>query len=204
MDYRNLSDADLSDFSKNVEDQLIAHAVTGIDNTLADDLAAPLTPLNVSYPASIELAVENTAVKQSVVADKQSIRDDLLVRLATVRNYLIAAAAPRKSFERCGFTYPSPASIVTANDPTELAATGTSNGVNRITFIGNNRRGRVIYEVWRRQGDDGPWGIIAAIRRQAYSDTPVTPGQYYEYKVRAVAATNTSNFSNSAVVYGAI
>ncbi len=31
---------------------------------------------------------------------------------------------------------------------------------------------------------------------------PVTPGQYYEYKVRAAAPKSVSNFSNSAVVYG--
>jgi hypothetical protein len=59
------------------------------------------------------------------------------------------------------------------------------------------------YEIWRRHGDEGPWGIIATTRKQAFADTPVTPGQYYEYKVRAVAAKSTSNYSNSAVVYGA-
>ena len=59
------------------------------------------------------------------------------------------------------------------------------------------------YEIWRMHGDTAPWGIIATTRRQAYTDTPVTPGQYYAYKVRAVAATNQSNFSNVAVVYGA-
>ena len=204
MDYRNLSDADLADFAKNVEDQLSTHSVSGLDNILADDLALALTPLITSFPASIEAAVQNTAVKQALVADKQSIRDDVTIRLSTVRNYLIAASAPRKSFERCGFTYPSPGSLVTANAPTELAAVGTSNGVNTITFSGNNRSGRVVYEIWRRQGDEGPWGIIAAIRRQVYEDTPVTPGQYYEYKARAVAARTVSNFSNSAVVYGAV
>ena len=62
MDYRNLSDADLADFAKNVEDQLSTHSVSGLDNTLADDLALALTPLITSFPASIEAAVQNTAV----------------------------------------------------------------------------------------------------------------------------------------------
>ncbi|MEQ1920899.1 MAG: fibronectin type III domain-containing protein [Pyrinomonadaceae bacterium] len=204
MDYRKLSDADLASFSKNVEDQLIAHSVTGLDNALADDLAAPLTTLNPPFGTAIDKAVEDTAVKQSTVADKQAIRDDVIVRLATVRNYMIAASSPKKAFELCGFTYPAAGATVIANDPTDLVGVGSSNGVNRISFSGNNRHGRVVYEVWRRHGDTADWGIIASIRRQYYIDTPVTPGQYYEYKVRAVAATNTSNFSNSAVVYGAV
>ena len=56
--------------------------------------------------------------------------------------------------------------------------------------------------MWRLNGDTAPWGIIGTTRRQLYIDTPVVPGEYYNYKVRAVAATNVSDFSNVAVVYG--
>lgn len=51
-------------------------------------------------------------------------------------------------------------------------------------------------------GDTAPYGIIATLKKQSYLNTPVTPGEYYNYKVRAVAATNYSAFSNVAVVYG--
>jgi hypothetical protein len=48
----------------------------------------------------------------------------------------------------------------------------------------------------------GTWADnVIANRNQLYEDKPVTPGQYYEYKVKA--AKSESNFSNSAVVYGA-
>lgn len=83
-----------------------------------------------------------------------------------------------------------------------MSAFGYSNGVNKIRFSGNNRNGRVNYEIWRRHGDTVGWSLHATTKRQRFTDTPVTPGQYYEYKVRAAAATNTSNFSNAAVVYG--
>jgi fibronectin type 3 domain-containing protein len=204
MDYRRLSDADLVDFSKNVEQQLTDHNVDGIDNTLADTLAATLTGLNAPFETSIEQSVQQTAEKQSVVAGKQATRDDLLAKLATVRNYLVAAESPKKAYEVCGFNFPKDRSAVVAADPTDLAASGTSNGVNRLVWNGNNKTGSVIYEIWRLQGDTEPFRLLGTTRKQVYIDTPVTPGSYYNYKVRAVAARSVSNFSNVAVVYGAI
>ncbi|CAN5528068.1 hypothetical protein BH10ACI3_BH10ACI3_26900 [soil metagenome] len=204
MNYRNLADADLADFSKNIENQLTSHSVDGIDNLLADDLAATLTPINTGYTTTIEAGVTQTAVKQSTIADKQTQREELLTRLATIRNYLVAAGVPRKSYEICGYSAPATPVTVIANDPTDLVASGTSNGVNRIKWSGNNKNGSVTYEIWRLNGDTVPFAIIATTKKQVYVDTPVTPGEVYNYKVRAVASTNMSNFSNIAVVYGAL
>lgn len=47
-----------------------------------------------------------------------------------------------------------------------------------------------------------PWLLHATTRRQSFADTPVVPGQFYEYRVRAVGSRSVSNFSYSAVVYG--
>lgn len=204
MDFRRLNDAELVDFTKNLVDQLSAHEVTSLDNTLADALAAGIAPVNTAFESSIEESVQRIAVKESGIADKQTRRFDLETRIAAVRNYLSAVTGPKKDYEICGFDFPKSASPVVANDPTELSGAGTSNGVNRLSFKGNNKPSSVVYEIWRREGDEGPWGIIAATKKQVYTDTPVTPGQYYEYKVRAVASKSTSNFSNSAVVYGVL
>ena len=87
--------------------------------------------------------------------------------------------------------------------PTDLSAVGISKGVNRIQFRGNNPEG-TIYEIWRLHGDTAPFALHATSQLQIYEDSPVTPGQYYEYKVRATSANAVSDFSNSAVVYGSI
>lgn len=203
MDYRKLSDADLVDFGKNVKISLDGGLVTGLDPALAADLARAIEPINTTFEVAIEDGVVKTAVKQSAIADKQSMREDLLGKLAKVRNYLVAAECPRRAYEACGFTYPKPPTTILAEAPTDLAAAGTSNGVTRLQFNGNNKIGSVTYEMWRRHGDEGEWGVLGITKRQIYIDSPVTPGQIYEYKVRAVAATNTSHFSNSAVIYGA-
>lgn len=198
-----LSDADLVDFAKNVEKNLKTHKVTCFDDAVADDLAATLSPLNGTFEAKIEESAASEAATKAVNAEKRSQRSQLEERLGTIQSFLTANKGAEADYDRCGFNFPKAKSTVVANDPTELTAFGTSNGVNSLAFKGNNKSGSVVYEIWRRHGDEGPWGITATTKKQVFADTPVTPGQYYEYKVRAVASKSTSNFSNSAVVYGA-
>ena len=85
-----------------------------------------------------------------------------------------------------------------------MAAVGFSNGVNTGRFNGNNKNSLVAYEVWRREGDTGAWHIHILTKKQTFKDEGVTPGQFYEYRVRARAAQTNSDFSNSTVVYGAL
>jgi fibronectin type 3 domain-containing protein len=94
--------------------------------------------------------------------------------------------------------------LIVAAEPSDLAAEGRSDGANYLTWTSNNKYGTVVYEIWRLHGDTAPWALHATTKKQSFTDTPVTPGQVYNYKVRAVAATNQSNYSNTAVVYGTL
>jgi len=86
--------------------------------------------------------------------------------------------------------------------PSDLSATGLSNGINRIEFSGRNEASEVSFEIWRRHGDSGDWALLDTTRDQTFEDAPVTPGQYYEYKVRAKKEDGVSELSESVVVYG--
>jgi hypothetical protein len=203
MDFRNFSDPVLVDFAKNIEGKLTAHEVICLPNDLADQLAATIAALNTSFEAVIETSVEIDTNKAAIFQDKRNQRAELLNRLGVIQSYLHATEGNKKYFDMCGFNYPKTPSTIVAADPTDLVATGTSNAVNKIAWTGNNRPGGVVYELWRRHGDTADWGFLTVTRRQVFTDTPVTPGQYYEYKVRAIAAKTMSNWSNTAVVYGA-
>lgn len=203
MDYRKLTDAVLADFSKNVQTRLAAHEVVCLDNALADDLAAMLAPLNTAFEVVVEETIEMITAKQAKVADKLSQRAMIEDRLGVVRDHLTAAEGLPMDFELCGYNYPKSASPIVANDPTDLSGKGTSNGVNTLKFSGNNKPSSVVYQVWRRHGDTADWAFLLNTRKQTFIDTPVTPGQHYEYKVRAESSTMLSNWSNTAVVYGA-
>ncbi len=85
------------------------------------------------------------------------------------------------------------------NAPTGLSAKGSA-GVNRIEFEGKG--GDASFEIWRRHGDTVDWYLHATTNEGGFDDTSVKPGQYYEYKVRAVRGDSSSEFSASVVVYG--
>ena len=140
--------------------------------------------------------------RKGAVSARNATRSQIWVLMSRVRDALKAGVAPKKQYDLCGFDYPASRSMYEAQDPTNLSAFGYSNGVNTVRFKGNNKPGQVIYEMWRRHGDTAGWALHATTRKQSFTDTGIVPGQYYEYRVRAVAAKTVSNFSNSAVVYG--
>ena len=203
MDFRRLGDLDMVEFANNVLTQL-GGPLAAVDGHVAEALAASIGRLPDTLKTQTAAAAVARDAGRAAVSSKNDTRRMLTALLRQVRDTLAASNAPREQFDLAGLDFPD--LVLTpyvAHDPTELSAFGYSNGVNRIRFRGNNKPGRVIYEIWRRHGDTVDWGLHATTRRQRHTDTPVTPGQYYEYKVRAVAPRSMSNFSNSAVVYGA-
>ena len=83
--------------------------------------------------------------------------------------------------------------------PTAVTAKGLPGRTNHLEFGGNNESS---FEIWRRHGDTVDWYLHTTTSDTAYDDSDVKPGQYYEYKVRAVRGGSVSEFSGSAVVYG--
>jgi hypothetical protein len=203
MNFRTLSENNLSDFAANVAAVLAGTELASIDVAVRTDLAAAIGTKPASLATQTAAAAVADAEKKAAVSTKNSTRNEIIALMSQVRDALKAGLAPKKEYDLCGFDYPlEPVAAYEAQTPTDLSAFGFSNGVNQIKFSGNNRRGRVVYEVWRRHGDTAGWALHGTTKKQSFTDTPVTPGQYYEYKVRAVASKSVSNFSNSAVVYG--
>lgn len=203
MNFRRLSDNDLADFAANVKELLGGTKLTAIDVTRRASLATAIDtkPDDLDVQAMTALTAEGE--RKAAISVKNDLRGDLIALMSQVRNTLIAGLAPSDQFALCGFDYRETAArAYDAQDPSELSAFGYSNGVNKVKFKGNNRLNSVVYEIWRRHGDTAGWALHATTKKQSFIDAPVSPGQYYEYKVRASAAKSTSNFSNSAVVYG--
>ena len=86
------------------------------------------------------------------------------------------------------------------NAPAQLQATAQPS-LNRIEFSGTDGHDG-LYEIWRRHGDTVDWYLHASVPDPVFEDSAVMPGQYYEYKIRAVRGDEHSEFSESAVVYG--
>lgn len=84
--------------------------------------------------------------------------------------------------------------------PVAISATAVAGAVNKIEFDGGD--GEISFEIWRRHGDTVDWYLHATTTESSFADSDIKPGQYYEYKVRAVRGDAVSEFSPSAVVYG--
>jgi hypothetical protein len=205
MNYRKLDANATADFAENVATLLGGTELSAIDSNVRADLLTAIGTL----PASLSTAAAGKVVAYDQAIAATSARDDIKIELDTILGRvaanLRAGLAPKDQFDLCGFDYPfGVRSRKIPDAPTDLSAFGTSNGLNAGRFQGNNPHGTVQYQIWRREGHEGDWMLLDTTSKQSFSDSPVVPGQYYEYKVRAKAATATSAFSGTAVVYGVI
>jgi hypothetical protein len=204
MNFRTLNENDLSDFAANVHALLGRTELTAIDSNVRTDLANSIGTLPETLSEQTAAATVAEGERKAAVSARNATRTQIRALMAQVRDALKAGLAEKNQYDLCGFDYPITPTTYVAQNPTDLSAFGYSNGVNKILFSGNNKPGRVVYEVWRRHGDTAGWALHATTKKQSFTDSGVTPGEYYEYRVRAVAAKSVSNFSNSAVVYGVL
>ena len=202
MNFRRLSENELSDFALNVSALLGGSELASIDPNVRTDLTAAIGTLPEMLATQTAAAVVAESQRKAAISERNRTSSKVRALMGRVRDALKAGLASKKEYDLCGFDFPVARSPYEAQDPTNLSAFGYSNGVNTIRFSGNNKAGQVVYEIWRRHGDTAQWALHATTKKQRFNDSGVKPGQYYEYRVRAVASKSISQFSNSAVVYG--
>ena len=200
MNYRDLSDGDLAEFAKNVAHRLTSHEVECLDAVDADKFGQLIGPENEAFEADIAESMDLAARKMAVNSRKAERRAKIIEALSRTQRSMRVMEGSETDFARCGFTKRKPWARYTADDPTELTVARQSNGTIKLRFRGNNKRGMVVFEIWRREKNTSPWTSIAAPSAQRYTDKNVMPGTSYQYKVQAVARNSKSNFSNMAVV----
>ena len=205
MDFRKLTEYDLAFFAENIADLLAGTDLASIDAAVRTDLIAAIGTLPATLKTTTDAAEVIEGQRKGAISDRNMAKNALETAISQVKSALKTGLAPKKQYDLCNLDYPDAGRTrYIAADPTELSVVGFSNGIIKGTFTGNNTTGNVVYDIWRREGDEGPWAPRSITKKQRFEDTGVTPGQYYEYRVRAIASTSISNFSNSAVVYGVL
>ena len=86
--------------------------------------------------------------------------------------------------------------------PSDLVATGTSDGTNHLKWKRNGNRQGTIFIIEGKIGAATTWSIVAAVTNSAYRHTNQTPGVKAEYRIKAKRGDLESGPSNTAVVYG--
>lgn len=199
MDFRKLSDADLVNFTENLSVQAPTVAGTVIPAALLTSVDSAKDSLSISTDASLNAISES----QSVTETKNLNRNTLIAKLAQIKQTMRANQNPKSDFELLGFGAldfePTP---INAQAPSSLVATGDSTNRNYLRWKGNNKSGSVVYVIEFTAGDTQSFSYLANTKSQKFTHTNVTPGQVYQYRVKAQAAKTESAWSNTAVVYG--
>jgi hypothetical protein len=199
MDFRKLSDADLKDFAENV----LAKAPTFNGTELAPSLTADLTSFTVSFQGGVQAAIASRTQSLADTQVKYAQRQLLENQLAQIKMTMRAAGNPPEDFEAAGFgALDETKTRIIPNAPSDLVVTGDSSNQNYLRWQGNNPSGTVSFVIERRIGDDGDWTYVSVTKRRNFTHQGVQAGQYSEYRVKAVSATEESAYSNSAVIYG--
>jgi len=148
-------------------------------------------------------AVASVAQARTDVEIAQQGRLELLKLLSGGKFGMRGVNATTAEYEAVGFDPPAdPSNVTTPDTPTNLSAVGYSNGVNALRFKGNNGPGKVAYIVEAKKNGETDWVMIGSSQKQSFRHEEVTPGQRYQYRVRAQATRGlVSAWSNTAAVY---
>lgn len=92
-------------------------------------------------------------------------------------------------------------SPLVAFQPTDLVASGTSDGIHRLKFSRNGNKQGVIFIIEAQIGDSTEWIMIDAIKVAKYLHKNQTPGVKIRYRVRAKSGDSISSPSNIASLY---
>ena len=203
MNFRTLKPAQQADLLRNLAIVLSGTEITAIHPSLRAKFVAAIGNLPDLLEAQDAEVMNALNERKAAVASRNDIRDKICGLLSQVRNYLDSGRAPAEQYAVAGFNVPNRTRTpFIPQDPTELWVTGFSNNVNVGRFVSNNPSGRANYEIWRRPAEGGAWQYHMNTRKRKFVDTPVRPGQHFEYRVRATSSRGASNYSNTAVIYG--
>jgi len=195
--------ADLAVFGQHAATAVADGIVTGLLAQQINSISAAIAEASAELAAAEQAQVEARAAALEATRIAQVKRVYLLGLLQNLKYMMKALNSMDVEFAGIGFDPPvRERRIVPPQTPNELAASGYSNGVNTLTFAGNNVPNSVIYIIEAKTARDGPYSIIGTSRRQSFKHIGVIPGQLYQYRVRAQATRGmVSDWSNEAVVY---
>src|SRR4051794_14086383 len=184
MNPRTLERANLVNFTRNAAKAFADGKVTGFSPEQNAAMSTALFAEADALQEDNDKAVELLAKYHSQIESAQVRRLTILKMLTEDKFAMRGVNAAADQYDAVGFDPPAdPASRIKPKTPSKLAATGLSNGVNKLKYKGNNISGRVTYQIEANMGDG--WVMVDSTTKQTYEHRGVKPGQRYEYRVRS-------------------
>jgi hypothetical protein len=199
----NMTRAELADFAHNAATQVAAGKVTGL---LPEQAAAFSDGFELDADELEIVEAEAAALRSALMAATrrgQQLKARTLRRTQNLKYAMKAASSPASEFLAVGLAPPAARrKMIEPQTPAGLSASGYSNGVNRLRFIGNNQPNTVRYIVEARRAHAVEYEPVGVTNAQKFEHHNVVPGDQYQYRVYALTTRGRiSNPSNEAVVY---
>jgi hypothetical protein len=204
MDHRALNRPSLIDFARNSAAGLAAGKVPGFLPAQAEMFADLLIALADELEGNQSDAIAKRSAAQGATSLAQQNASRLTKVLSQLKFGMRSVGAASDQFYALGFNAPDNVHHrIRAEMPTALDATGFSYGVNKLSWTRNNPNGSVMFVIEYKTSRQGPYSYLATVTSRKYEHKNVTPGQFYQYRVKAVTlGGDESDWSNEAVVYG--
>jgi hypothetical protein len=203
MNPNYLTRAELVDFGRNAATQVANGKVSGLLPAQVASISAAIGDAAEVLAEADRRQVETRAAGIAATAAAQAA-DLLMEKLLQDLKYLMKGIhSQAHEYDAVGFDPPVIGRRpVTPQTPFELAATGYSNGVNKLTFTSSNAPGRVMFLIEAKIGDSTQYSIIGITKAQRFKHEGVKPGVPIQYRIRAQSARGQiSTCSNEAAVY---
>jgi hypothetical protein len=198
---RRLNRSELAISARSTSQSLAAGKVESLPAEVATQFADELeSGANRLADLGSELQAMRNKVNE-ILRQAQDTRLEVVKTYADLKAAMRAFNASSEQYAVAGLEAPPAGRFpIKANAPTDISATGSSNGTNELRWKGNNIPGSVVYHVEAQI--EGKWSLIGTTTRQKFDHTGAIPGQTVLYRVYARSARlGRSENSNLAAVY---
>jgi hypothetical protein len=204
MNPRDVSRFELVDFTTDAATGVANGKVTGFLAVQNTSISDALTDANAVLAAANLTATEARSAAQAATLTALNAQETVLKLLSELKFAMRGVDSPAVDYEALGLDPPDTVrSIVQPNAPTDLVGIRYSDHTNQLTWRGNNSSGSVAYIIEAKIGDTAPYVMVGTCTAQKFKHTGVTPGEFYEYRVKAQSARGiASEYSNLVVLYG--
>jgi hypothetical protein len=171
-----------------------------LEETQIDALTAKLTAFNTNLGLKQQKKEESVAQTALVKDERKVLNKDIGLLNSAVKSIDGLAS---NIIEELGLNAnESNFGGAALNNPTDLVATGTSDGTNALKFNRNGNRQGTTFIIEAKIGDSDVWVMIDAVTGSTYKHKNQTPGVKVQYRIKAKRGESESGVSNTAIVYG--
>lgn len=198
-DHRKLSNSEFLNLLNQLATKADGNAADfGLTQDIVDE--AKTRRIGLQTKVNDQTAKKSAAKASTSIVNQTRKGDDEF--LSDVKTMMRLAKVSPDKFIEVGFDEDdSIVSIIIPQTPTDLVASGTSDGINKLKFNRNGNKPKTVFLVEAKIGNATDFVIIGTSMKQTFEHKNQKPGVKVVYRIRAQRGDDYSDYSNTATVY---